>query len=195
MDEASINSALDNLYKSLKNLESARTQVNKVSDKSELLIKEFSKVATELKEINEAIQLDKGEFQTKITSSIKSLNKNFNDSIKEISSSVISFKGDLEDHNTYYESHIKDSIGHINTFLEAFSEGVNKVQQIDFNEDVRRMESLLFNLNDLIEKNESEQDNRLKRIERTIKNQTKLIISLGLFATLLVVIVYQLVKG
>lgn len=117
MDEVAINSALNNIYHNLKKLESAREQVNNLSQKSESIIEEFLSVSENLKSLEKAIHFQDKEIERKIEFSLNSLKKQIEKSNSNLIKSTDSYQSDLSSYSKALGKHVDRSIKQIDDFL------------------------------------------------------------------------------
>ncbi|WP_020534913.1 hypothetical protein [Lewinella cohaerens] len=97
MLKETLNQSLIDLEQSLIDINSARTQVSNVADKSEALIRIFTTVLQNLKEIDERLALDSGDFKERLDESFSSLNDELLKVTSEVSSKSKELNSELDD--------------------------------------------------------------------------------------------------
>jgi hypothetical protein len=116
MKNSTTHQALIELEESLKNLESARSQVENVSAKGEQVIREFAKVATQVEALHQEFELEKNGFGSTINKSLK----NFDQQLAA-KSDAISTK--IKELNLEFSSNVNESIKKLYDFQKQVDIG------------------------------------------------------------------------
>lgn len=167
MNNPAIQQTLVELQDSLSKIESARTQVNNISEKTELLISSFTSVLKSIELISDGVGIDKKAIKENLDESFK----NFAVDLKEISvQSNVRIKSIDENLKTNQISFQDAMNGHINSFESSIKKIVNNFES----NSIEQISLLKTSNQDLISEIEkvkyelvSFQDN-LKKIEKEI---------------------------
>jgi DNA repair exonuclease SbcCD ATPase subunit len=95
MDNKALNQSLIELEENLKSLQSARTQVNSLSDKSEKLLRIFSSSITQLNKIQNDFLTEKGVFLSRVGTNVKDLNETISNNKQQLIDSFEKLKNEL----------------------------------------------------------------------------------------------------
>ena len=120
MNNPAIEQALIELEDSLSKIESARTQVNKVAEKSELLIKAFNKVYDAITAVDKNITIDEKAIKTHLDESFKFFRAGLSDIILESEKSVKGLQTSLVAHETKITKLLNNTIDNTDVRLNDF---------------------------------------------------------------------------
>jgi hypothetical protein len=206
MSNPVIQQTLIDLQESLLKIESARTQVNNVTEKSEQIISSFNKILISIESISDGVGIDKESIK-------RNLNESFNNFQNELD--IISQKSDKsikkvnEDFNlqkTQFKENLENNITSINeefnklsTNIELITNDVKKELvklSSEFNDGLSDINSKLekFKIN-LIEAEKRIQDLNFKDEFKTLsilieKKQKQTILLIGICTVILIAFIY-----
>lgn len=166
MNNPAIQQTLIELQDSLLKIESARTQVNNISEKSELLISSFTSVLKSIESISDGVGIDKKAIKENLDESFK----NFAVGLKEISdqsdvriksidenlkTNQISFQDGMDGHIKSFESSIKKIVSNFEAnSIEQIS--LLKTSNQDLISEIKNVNSELVSFQDNLKKIEKE---------------------------------------
>lgn len=140
MNNPAVQQALIELEESLSKIESARTQVNNVAEKSELLIRSFTKALDAINSINKNISFDKELVNSQINDSLKVFQSGLSKIVKESESKVKDLENTLGAKDAKFEQSITKSFnntdGKLNQLvsdIKSNSDGFNKRMESELN--------------------------------------------------------------
>jgi len=110
MNNPAVQQALIELEESLSKIESARTQVNNVAEKSEQLIRSFTKTLDAINSINKNISFDKELVNSQISDSLKVFQSGLSKIVKESESKVKDLEGVLRANESRLEQSLNKTI-------------------------------------------------------------------------------------
>jgi exonuclease VII small subunit len=130
MNNPAVNQALIELEESLSKIESARTQVNNVAEKSELLIKAFNKVYVAITAVDKNITIDEKAIKNHLDESFQFFRKELSAIVKESKKGATSLQTSLEEYDAKFESLLSSKMATTDGILTEFGSRLNS----NFNE-------------------------------------------------------------
>lgn len=144
MNNNSIHQSLVELEENLKNLESARTQVERVSEKSEQVISALAEVLGQIEALHQEFELEKSGFSAKInesldgfdqrlvaksnsiTSKVKELNLDFSTAVNDSIKKLYEYQKQVDDERGTYTTSINKNLESFKRSLESKLEALGE---------------------------------------------------------------------
>lgn len=146
MNNPAIKQTLIELEESLSKIESARNQVNNVSEKSEKLIRSFNDVLKSIESLSNGLGIDKSEFKNNLDKSFKNLDSELKKIVEITSSSTNDINKKNETIKDAFIVKLNETSNCIKEFEKNLSEAELRINEIDFNS---RLESIKFLLEEI----------------------------------------------
>ena len=125
MNNPAINQALIELEENLSNIESARKQINKIAEKSELLIKAFNKVLDTINSADTYIKIDEKAINNHLEESFKFFRARLSDIVLDSERSVKGLQTSLATHETKIIEILNNTIDNTDSNLSDFVSKLN----------------------------------------------------------------------
>ena len=154
MNNLIVQKTLIELEENLKNLESARKNVENVSAKGEQIITAFNKVLKQIEILQNEFNNEKNGFNSLISTGIK----NFNSSLD---SKSIDFVKKIKDFETNISASINGTIQKLNLFETNIKQVTHNIQNLDFEKNFGDLKTLISGI--------SKEINEIKKISETNK--------------------------
>jgi len=136
MLKETLNQSLIDLEQSLIDINSARTQVSNVADKSEALISIFTDVLQNLKEIDERLALDSGGFKERLDESFGNLNNELQKVTSDVSSKSNELNSELDDVFGLFSKKIDTLKIDIESLSKELQATENRISKLDLKNDL-----------------------------------------------------------
>lgn len=140
MKNSALQQSLVELEESLKSLESARTQVEKVSNKGEQITIAFTKILTQIESLQSEFSREKGYFKEIVGDSIGEFNSSLKTSNKEILNSNENYSQNLK-------KSITETVSRLHAFQRTIDEKSEEISKINFDKKIKELKSDLEMLN------------------------------------------------
>ncbi len=174
MNNDTISKALIEVEKNLKNLASARTQVNSISEKSEILIAEVAKLISKVNILQNEFDKEKSELNEHVTQSIAK----FQSSLQRESDIFIIKSKDI---SSSYAASTSDNINILKEFQEKIKVAEESIASLDYEKGLAdfkkdtntKFDSLSTNFSNSINTLKIEQQYSHSDLVKILKNQKK----------------------
>ncbi len=145
MKNTSINQSLIELEENLNNLESARSQVEKVSEKSEKMVKAFNSILNQIELLQNLFSEEKNNFSKSVVKNLESFNS-------KLTNKSDDFIIKSEELNKYFSNSVDDSIKKLNAFQKSVDDE-KRIYEKSIGESLDKFEGILNNkANEFIER-------------------------------------------
>jgi hypothetical protein len=143
MNNPAIKQTLIELEESLSKIESARNQVNNVSEKSNKLISSFSDVLKSTESLRNDLVIDKGEFKENLDKSFKNFNNELKKIIDQTTSSSIKINKNLETIESEFIGNLSKASSSLKQFEKILSETEERINKTSIKSDLVDLENRL----------------------------------------------------
>jgi hypothetical protein len=195
MNNTAIKQTLIELEESLSNIESARNQVNNVTEKSEKIIRSFNDVLKSLESINNILGIDKGEFKNNIDKSFKHLDTDLKKIAEYASSSSNEISKSTETMKSEFIAKLNETTINLKKFEKTLNDTETRISQIDFNSTLESIIKLLDDIKSSLTNNHSEIKNHIEstltEIEKRLNKkytQNLILMGIGFVAIILIIL-------
>jgi methyl-accepting chemotaxis protein len=146
INNPAINAALSEMEQNLKNLESARKQVDQVSEKSKEIIMAVASLVNSVEKLNASYVEEERNLKQVFTNVSNDLSLSFNGSIEEV-------KNATTEYYKYQEEHINALQSSVHNLNKSFDETIKKLDGIDIEKNYALVKDSLDNHSSIIDSN------------------------------------------
>lgn len=196
MNNPAIKQTLIELEESLSKIESARNQVNNVSEKSEKLIRSFNEVLKSIESLSDGLGIEKGEFKSNLDKSFKHLDNELKKVVEITWSSSNDVNRRIESIKEEFLVKLNETSTYIKEFEKNLSEAETRINKIDFNSKLESISKLLEDIKSSLASTHTDTKNYFKSELIELENrlnkkhlQNLIIMGIGFIAIIIIILV------
>lgn len=196
MNNPAIKQTLIELEESLSKIESARNQVNNVSEKSEKLIRSFNDVLKSIESLSDGLGIEKGEFKSNLDKSFKNLDSELKKVVENTWSSSNDVNRRIESIKDEFLVKLNETSTYIKEFEKNLSEAETRINKIDFNSKLESIAKLLEDIKSSLASIHTDTKNYFKSELIELENrlnkkhlQNLIIMGIGFIAIIIIILV------